>query len=407
MRRAPCGGPIAALAIAVFVLAGCANATAPSSSRSATSSVSLPLAESATTARATWAVVPVAGFWELLRLPSGGSHWSLATPPGVGDQGGLVIGIAPDQALTAGFRPTQLLKFSPFARTSDGSGWTTGVLPGSLVDSPDALSVGSDGLAWAVLTSASGKVVTTSDGGSTWREMVSGRELAESPVGRACGLSAITAVAHLASVGAVVAVSCSRPGAVGVLTSAGVRGIGGWAFSGPRLPRSLNRGQVQVLRLIGGPEGLFVLLAVTTRERDDRELKTVHLIAAWSDLSASTWHESPPLPLGKGSTVGKILSAGTIGSDVAETARLDAAGPAASVLIATSGKLEAEQVSRIAAGWQLLPFTPAKTVTLAEAGNGTLEALAVQGQFIQVWSHGPGVAYWTRIQTVFVPAGGS
>lgn len=69
------------------------------------------------------------------------------------------------------------------------------------------------------------------------------------------------------------------------------------------------------------------------------------------------------------------------------------------------GSLEIEQLPGPTASWRLLPSTPARTVALAQAAGGPLEALAVQGQFVQVWSHDPGSAYWKRVQTIFVPPG--
>jgi hypothetical protein len=175
------------------------------------------------------------------------------------------------------------------------------------------------------------------------------------------------------------------------------------------LPAALAEGKVRVLRLVGGSDDRFVLLAVTTAGSDHADEESV--LAAWSDGGDGSWHESPPLALGAGSPTGEIVSAGPIGAGpgVAGTTTTPAAAAAtASVLIRRpDGSLATEQVSATTATWRLVASTPARTVALAQAAGGPLEALAVQGQFVQIWSHDPASAYWRKIQTIFVPPGTS
>ena len=108
------------------------------------------------TATGTWAVVPMGGspaFWQLLRYPARGNGWSLVTPPGVADNGGLVLADLGGQSLVAGFRPSEDLAFSPLATTEDGGKtWSPGILDAGLADVPDALAAGADGHLLALLS---------------------------------------------------------------------------------------------------------------------------------------------------------------------------------------------------------------------------------------------------------------
>ena len=84
-------------------------------------------------------------FWELLWRASSTARWSLVTPPGVQDNGGLSIAQAPRGVLTAGFLPSINLHFSPLARTLDhGASWSPELLPDGLTISPDSLAAGPD-----------------------------------------------------------------------------------------------------------------------------------------------------------------------------------------------------------------------------------------------------------------------
>ena len=403
VRRA---GALALLgAVASLVVAACGSASPSTSAPSAPGRVALPIASSVTTAKATWAVVPVGAFWELLRTPAAGASWSNVTPPGVGDSGGLVVGPAPDQSLIAGFLPSALLKFSPVERTTNGTAWTPGLLPGALAHGPDVLSAGSGGIAWAVLASGAGTVVSTSDGGSSWRGLVDERQLAATAAGRQCGTTGVTAVADVGTSSGLLGVTCARPGVVGIIEGHNAPGPDGWTLAGPRLGGALADGQARVLRLVGGTGWLFALLAITTAGSNAGPGgQGLTVIAAWSGGAGQTWHESQALPLSAGTTLADIVSAGPVGLGVPRATSL----PVASVLIKRpTGSLEVEQLSATTAGWQRLPSVPARTVVVAAVAGGPLEAVAVQGQFVQIWSRDPGSAYWRRIQTILVPPGGS
>ena len=133
-----------------------------------------PLSTSLVTAQGTWAVTVMGGpaasennFWQLFVRPAGASRWSLVTPEGVADNGGLVAaGGAGGASLLVGFRPSQGLAFSPLATSSDtGQNWTPGLLDADLADVPDAMAVAPSGRTLALLRDGSIEAAATSGGG--------------------------------------------------------------------------------------------------------------------------------------------------------------------------------------------------------------------------------------------------
>ena len=53
-------------------------------------------------------------FWQLFHASPGSSRWSLVTPEGTADNGGLVAGVSGD-SVAAGVLPSALLRFSPLS----------------------------------------------------------------------------------------------------------------------------------------------------------------------------------------------------------------------------------------------------------------------------------------------------
>jgi hypothetical protein len=90
------------LAVLAAAAAGCGTA-APA--RPPTAAVTVPavaLNTSVTTAAGTWATVVMGGsaaqhdnFWELFFRPVASPRWTLVTPPGTADNGGLVLASGP------------------------------------------------------------------------------------------------------------------------------------------------------------------------------------------------------------------------------------------------------------------------------------------------------------------------
>ena len=116
-----------------------------------------PLSTSLITAQGAWAVAVVGGpdagseFWQLFFRPATSAHWSLVTPQGVADNGGMVAA-GGGAYLVVGFRPSQNLTFSPLATSTDtGRNWTPGLLDARLADTPGAIAVGPSGRTLALL----------------------------------------------------------------------------------------------------------------------------------------------------------------------------------------------------------------------------------------------------------------
>ena len=141
------------------LVAGCGSQTIPATTPSLRVQVA-PLSTSLVTPQGTWAVAVMGGsaadennFWQLFVRPAGATRWSLATPEGVADNGGLVAASGADgTSLLVGFRPSQELAFSPLATSSDtGKKWTPGLLDADLADVPDAIAVARSGQTLALL----------------------------------------------------------------------------------------------------------------------------------------------------------------------------------------------------------------------------------------------------------------
>ena len=98
-----------------------------------------PMVSAVSTSTDSWVTLPMGDlsdpsntFWELFHTVPGASHWSLVTPPGVADNGGLIESASAGTAVV-GVLPSQLLRFSPLAQSADGgTSWVPAFLPGAL-----------------------------------------------------------------------------------------------------------------------------------------------------------------------------------------------------------------------------------------------------------------------------------
>jgi hypothetical protein len=384
---ARCGS--AALALALAALAGCGSAASPAQGPApeAAAAGAPFLTTSMVTAAGTWAVVVMGGsaathnnFWQLFVRPTGSTGWKLVTPPGVPDNGGLVVADAGGRSVITGFRPSQYLTYTPLTATRDGGqAWSpTGPLDGALADAPDALTAApGTGHLLALLTS--GAVELATPGYTRWQRLVSERALGAAPAGRACGLREVTAAVFTPSGRPLLAGACSHPGVVGIFTA----GSGTWQASGPRLPTGLARQAVTVLRLTRTANRTVALLRAGTG-------KTASLLAAWSAGNGGHWALSPPLRLGGA----KVSSA--------------AFGPTGACTIVLNGT-RADTISGAgtgpggAADWRSLPPLPTGTATVAPGPAGGFDALAVHRTKLTVWQLGPGGAPWRTTQVVNAP----
>jgi hypothetical protein len=371
-------------AIATAVTAGATVAAAPAP-------VAIPLVSAATTPALASVALPMGDlgqfddtFWELFLQPSAGAAWTLHTPPGVADNGGIAVGASAAGPVTVGFMASNLLRFSPLARSTDGgSNWSPGYLPAALAVVPDALAEGPAATS-AVVGTGAGQLVLTGNGLSGWSTVASTRSLARVT---GCAVRRITAVAPAsAAARPVLGVQCAQPGRIGVLTpSPGAPGAGGsgattWSSVGPRLAVRAT-GTATVLRLESSGAGLGGLAGVGAGA-------SVLLVAFWQATAQSGWSQSPPLRVPPGWSVQATATGGGSGQGEA-------------VLLGSGDHRAIEEVAGPGAAWVTLPAPPSGTDALAVRGTVT-DAFTVSGSHLAVWST-TGSTGWSRTQAVTVP----
>jgi hypothetical protein len=354
--------------------AGCGTQTARTASASP-ATVTAPLSTSLATAQGTWAITVMGGpagsendFWQLFLRPAGASRWSLVTPQGVADNGGLVAaGIS--TSLVLGFRPSQNLSFSPLATSTDaGRNWTPGLLDAGLADTPGAIAVDPSGRILALWQDGSIAAAATAGAAAAgqWSPLTTRNALAASAPGRECGLQGLSALSFGRNGTPMAAGSCARPGVAGVFTDTG----GMWRSAGLVVPAKFGGDQVQVLGLASLTGGNVALV----RARDS-------VLAAWSD--GTRWTVSAPVT-GIGSAA--VLASGS--------------GPGESAWLLLSGG-RAETISGPGGSWRALPPVPRRTATLAPGPGGSCDALAVSGSTLTVWRLT--TTAWAKVQLINVP----
>jgi hypothetical protein len=332
-------------------------------------------------------------FWELFLQPTGSTSWTLRTPPGVADNGGLAVAVPSPGPVTVGFLPSQLLRFSPLAQSTDGGRtWSTGDLTGSLVAGPDALAGGSPDPTVALVT-GSGQTVLSSGNLSDWRSLVTTKALAKSV--KACGVQRITAVVGDGN-DPILGVQCSQRGRIGVLfpKAANPGGAITWASGGPRLTGD-STGVATVVRLeaattvgAGAAGGLNGLATVQSG-------RSSSLVAFWTPAPGSGWAQSRRLVLPTGWAVRATATGGGSG------------GGAITVLLDSGTRRRIVSVAGPGARWTTSPVPPVGTEAVVTVGS-RLEAFVVANSTLTIWASSSGGA-WSRLQrtTVPVPYGSS
>jgi len=354
------------------LLAGCGTQAAKVAATAPPPALTAPLSTSLVTTQGTWAIAVMGGsaaaennFWQLFVRPAAASTWSLVTPAGVADNGGLVAA-GTGSSLLVGFRPSQDLAFSPLAASTDtGRNWSTGLLDADLANVPDAIAATPAGPELALLQDGSIERAPTPSAAAAgqWSRLTTLSALAASAAGSRCGLAGLHAVSFGQNEMPVAAGSCVRRGVAGVFTEVG----GTWRSAGLELPAAFGRDQVQVLGLAGAAAGSTVLMAAGNS-----------LLAAWPD--GARWTVSDP------------VAAGTV--------RASGFGTGGSAWLLLGGG-HAETVAGPGQSWQALPAVPAGTATLAPGPGGSYEALAVAGAKLTVWRLSQGA--WAAVQVIKVP----
>jgi hypothetical protein len=365
--------------VAVVLASGCAaNSPAPVTA----TTVVTPQATSIRASGGTWVTVamgqldqPLNTFWQLFYRPTGSTRWSnQVEATAVATNGGIALAPAGGNTVMVGVVPTDLLTFTPIIASGDGGrSWQDGLIDAGLAKTPDSLASDGAGRTLALTgDNTSGKVLLSAHDLSIWQTVIAEAQLAATPAGRRCGLTALTAVTY-AGTTPVVAGNCSNPGVSGVFALRS----GSWQAAGPpTAPTS----PVQVLGLrtnAGVTTGLFA----TTSAAD-----AGHLTAAWTIDGGQHWTESPSLPL-------------------AGSQRITSFGPADGsgvfVLIANpDGINRVYTITAPGRTWSQLPPPPAGTATLAVTTPGQPQALAVHNTELTVWALAPGSHQWTKTQTI-------
>jgi hypothetical protein len=344
--------------------------------------LSAPLATSLPSAGGGWALLPAGAssgeehFWELLHRDAGSSRWSVVTPPGVQDNGGLALAAA-GGTLLAGFLPSYNLHFSPLALTTNGGAtWTpTPVpLPSGLVSAPDSLAQGPGGTAYALLTQDGGEIVVSTPGGE-WRPLTAARALATLPVARGCGLRSIDAIADTSPEGVLAGGTCTRAGQIGEYAYA----HGSWRAAAPPTPAALRGAPSRVLWLVSTGASTLTLVDFPSASQNT-------LLAAWTTDGGHRWVEAPPLVMGAREA---LLAAGP--------------GPnTQTFLILGTPHGRRLRIGAPRTPWRATPRPPEGTATAALGGAGEVDALAVHGYNIADWRLVRVPGTWQRVRTLHV-----
>jgi len=380
-----------ALLAVVLGAAACSSAAPGTGAAPAGSplAVGVPLNSTLATEAFGVAVVPMGRlddrdntFWQLFFRSPGTSRWTLVTPPGVADNGGLVVTTGPTADGKAafslvGFEPSQDLEFSPLASSVDQGGtWSPGLAPGALAAVPDSLASSPDGGLVALLRLGGGQVFESSGDTSMWSKLVSRQALASSGAGRSCGAGELTAVALDVARAVQVGTSCSVSGVVGIFGRTG----GVWRLVGPRLSGSLATSPTKVLRLVDLDGVTDALVAVRSRAQ-------VGLIGV-TGTDGGAWAHSALLPLG----TGRIASTG-----------VEPGGGFVVIVTRGSGRSALAAETGPGAGWHTLPTPPPGTATVSVDPGGVVDALAVASTQFTDWRLDTSAGRWSKIGTVTVP----
>jgi hypothetical protein len=372
----------------IFVVAGCVLWAVVSAHPAGGATVSTLPASGVSTPDGSWSTLPMGRlsdqgntFWELFHATPGSSRWTLVTPQGTADNGGLVAGVSGD-SVAAGVLPSALLRFSPLSSSSDGgSSWSPVFLPGGLAKLADALAIETSGTTAGLAVLHDGTVLAATKSLGSWAPLVSTAALRRAAP--TCDVSAIAAVAFSAAGVPLVATGCARGARVGLFSQTD----GSWHAAGPTLAVGRGRGATDVLRLETSG-GVTTLLASVGGAGHGA------LEAAWVG-NDSVWTMSAPLPVPSADSV----RASAVGAD----------GRVAVLVSMPKGKRAVFEVGPGGRAWSSLPPPPSGATGLVlPADTPTVDAAAVDvfsvnGSALRVYALTPSGATWSHVQTTQVP----
>jgi hypothetical protein len=376
--------PLAALpAVAACVLACAVGLSVGVPPASAAASATPPLSSAVETGNGSWVVLPMGvlsdplnTFWQVLHSPPASSQWSVVTPEGVADNGGLVVGASPISAIV-GFLPSQLLRFSPLSASANGgTTWNPVFLPGAVAARPDALA-DAGGTTGGSLAIVGTTVLRAGSGLASWSPLVSLRRL--SRTSPRCRPNALDAVAVAPTGAPLVATGC-RGGGVAMFTLS----AGSWTPAGPTLPRGVSGSSSSVLRLESNGS---VTTALVATSRGGRSV----LVTFWEQ--AGRWTVSGALGL----PAGEPVLASSVGAN----------GTVALVTGSKSAPVGYDLVPGSA--WTRLPALPPGTAALgpletgASQGGPSIDAFTVAGTVLGVYALSPAGTAWSKVENTRVP----
>jgi len=353
------------------------------------------MATSVSTSTESWAVLPMAAdpaFWEVFVRAGNSASWKLVTPPGVADNGGLVVSAGGDDSLTVAVRPSQHLVFSPLAATANGgASWSAGPpLAAAVAASPDAFAAHGAELV-ALLTD--GGVETSADAGATWSVIAKPGAIAASAAGQGCGgavqvTSVSFVLATIAFTSTNVPVTSTEVLAGGTCGTAGGTALfsysPGTGWQRVSLPVSGHLVRLTgAMALVQGKSGLSALWrGAGTYAYWSANGSTASPSASTPQPAPTNWSTSAALPAS-----GQVIASGSL---------LDGAW-----VLLPGGR--AATIAGPGQQWTLLPPVPAKTTVLAAGPDSATDALAVSGDTLTVWRLAPKATVWQKAEAVSVP----
>jgi hypothetical protein len=323
---------------------------------------------------------PLNTFWELFYRPAGGSSWTLVTPRGVADNGGLVMSAELDHAVTVGFLPDQNLLFSPLAQTSDdGSSWSPGLIADALLSAPDVLAGAEGGRSYALVRSDGGRVLAGSAyHPAAWRTLVTRKTLARTAGGRSCGVGKLTALTVDESGQPLVGTTCTEGDRAGIFEAT----AGRWALVGPRIPGRSDSTTSNILRLVVSGTAMSSLVAIDSGGH-------VSIVATWRDGGSGPWAVSPALATARSARI--VSTADDPGGGfLVQTTQANGS----TILAAVAGE---------GASWRTRGVPPVTTTDVAAGPDGAVDALSVRNSTLTVWALNTPTGSWRKTQTIDVP----